>query len=114
MTPRVVQQLVDEVEEEYSFNRVLPLYMFAWSLAGLGHNRTEPDFESICRRAFDEFTRAHAEVRLVEVPWPIDLALAKPLAPEANLVLDLDLDLDPDSPRSTWLQALVHPDELAS
>lgn len=110
MTPDDVQQLVTEVEEEYTFNRVLPLYMFAWSLAGMGHDRAEPDFDRTCREAFEEFRRGHDDLMLVEVPWPIDLTMAKPLPPESDLVLDLD----PDSQRSSWLQALVHPGELAA
>jgi hypothetical protein len=110
MNSQAAQHLLEEVEEEYSFHRVLPLYMFAWSLAGLGHDRTDPAFERICREAYDHFVQTHAGVQLVEVPWPIDLTFAKPLPAETSLVLDLD----PESPRETWLQALVHPDELAA
>jgi hypothetical protein len=110
MTSTAVEHLLEEVEEEYAFNGVLPLYMFAWSLAGLGHDRSEPDFSDLCRDAFRQFLDHHPETRLVEVPWPIDVERAKPLAPD----VDLRLDLDPGTPPSTWLQALVSSDRVAS
>jgi hypothetical protein len=37
------------------------------------------------------------------VPWPIDLAHARPAAPDTPI----DLDLDPDAPVDTPLLALV-------
>ena len=104
----IVDRLLAEVEEEYAFDRVLPTYMFAWSLAGLGHDRGQPDFRRTCLEAFDAFVRAHPELRRVEVPWPIDLARARLLAENSSV----DLDLDPDAAPSIWVRALVHPDEL--
>jgi hypothetical protein len=103
MTSTAVEHLLEEVEEEYAFNGVLPLYMFAWSLAGLGHDRSETDFADLCRVAYRRFLDHHPEARLVELPWPIDVERAKPLAADA----DVRLDLDPEAPPSTWLQALV-------
>lgn len=103
MTSAVVEHLVAEAEEEYAFNGVLPLYMFAWSLAGLGHDRSESGFEELCQEAYWQFTDKHPEARLVELPWPIDVGRAKPMGSDA----DLQLDLDPDAPPSTWLQALI-------
>jgi len=103
-----VDRLLAEVEEEYAFDRLLPTYMFAWSLAGLGHDRSQPDFLRTCLEAFDAFGRAHPELRRVEVPWPIDLTRARPLAEASPVVLDLN----PDSSPSIWVQALVHPDQL--
>ena len=109
MTSTTVGHLLEELEEEYTFNGVLPLYMFAWSLAGLGHDRSESDFAQLCRDAYREFVDRHPEARLVELPWPIDVARAKPVAADSAV----SLDLDPDTPPSTWLQALVHPDNVA-
>lgn len=108
MTSTVVEHLVAEVEEEYAFDGVLPLYMFAWSLAGLGHNRSESGFEELCRDAYRQFTDQHPEARLVQVPWPIDIARAEPVGPDT----DVRLDLDPDAPPSTWLQALIRSDRV--
>jgi hypothetical protein len=110
MTPETVDALLAEVEEEYEFDRVLPLYMFAWSLAGLKHTRSDPGFQDTCRAAYDRFVRAHPDLRLVQVPWPIDLAQAAPLPADT----EIDLDLDPNSAPPVVLQALVHPDELAA
>lgn len=104
----IVDRLLAEVEEEYAFDRVLPTYMFAWSLAGLGHDRRQPDFRLTCVEAFDAFVRKHPQLRLVEVPWPIDLTRARPLGAGSAVVLDLD----PDSKPSVWVQALAHPDRL--
>ena len=108
MTPADVEALLAEVEEEYAFARVLPLYQFAWSLAGMQHDRDEPGFDETCRMAFDRFVDAHPDVRLVQVPWPIDLSRAEVLA--ADTVIDLDLD--PHASHPVLLQALVHPGEL--
>lgn len=110
MTSTTVEHLVEEVEEEYAFNGVLPLYMFGWSLAGLGHDRSESGFDDLCRVAYQQFRERHPEARLVELPWPIDAARAKPVAADA----DLRLDLDADAPTSTWLQALVQSDSVTA
>ena len=110
MTPSFVEELVTEVEEEYAFDRVLPLYMFGWSLAGLKHDRGEPDFEQTCRDAYDLFRQKHTGLLLVQVPWPIDVSRATALDPS----VEIDLDLDPNGPAVASLQALVHPDELAA
>jgi hypothetical protein len=109
MTSTVVEHLVAEVEEEYAFDGVLPLYMFAWSLAGLGHDRSESGFDKLCRVAYRQFIHQHPEARLVELPWPIDIARAKPVDSGA----DLQLDMDPNAQPSTWLQALIRSDPVA-
>lgn len=109
MTPETIDDLVAEMEEEYAFDRVLPLYMFAWSLAGMKHDRGELGFQETCRAAYERFVGAHADLVLIQVPWPIDLVHATPLP--ANTAIDLDLD--PSSAPPVVLQALVHPDHLA-
>ena len=109
-TSPLVDALLAEVEEEYEFDRVLPLYMFAWSLAGLKHPRSDPGFEDTCRAAYDRFVLVHPDLRLVQVPWPIDLTQATSMPADT----EIDLDLDPDSAPRVVLQALVHPDELAA
>jgi hypothetical protein len=109
MTDRpLVDRLLGEVQEEYDFDGVLPLYMFAWSLAGLGMDRSDPEFATTCRQAYDSFVDQHPDLRLVWVPWPIDLAHARPAAPDTPI----DLDLDPDAPVDTPLLALVAPGDL--
>ena len=109
MTPADVEALLAEVEEEYAFARVLPLYQFAWSLAGMQHDRDEPGFHDTCREAFDRFVVTHPDLVLVHVPWPIDSTRAVPLPADTRL----DLDLDPHHEPPVLLQALIHPDELA-
>jgi hypothetical protein len=109
MTDRpLVDRLLDEVQEEYDFDGVLPLYMFAWSLAGLGMDRSDPEFATTCRQAYDTFVERHPDLQLVWVPWPIDLAHARPAAPDTPI----DLDLDPEAPADTQLLALVAPGNL--
>ena len=106
----IVDRLLAEVEEEYAFDRVLPTYMFAWSLAGLGLDRSHPDFGRMCLEAFELFAHVHPELYRVEVPWPIEIRRARPLSQDSPILLDLDAE----TPPSTWVQALVHPDELRS
>jgi hypothetical protein len=66
MTDRpLVDRLLDEAQEEHDFDRVLPLYMFAWSLAGLGMDRSDPEFATTCRQAYDTFVERHPDLRLV-------------------------------------------------
>ena len=101
----LVDQLLVEVEEEHDFDGVLPLYMFAWSLAGLGMDRSDPGFVDTCRQAYERFVAEHPDVRLVWVPWPIDLAAAR----LADVDTPIDLDGDPDAPADTPLLALVDP-----
>ena len=103
--PSLVDRLLDEVQEEYDFDGVLPLYMFAWSLAGLGVHRSDPEFDVICRRAYDSFVAQHPHLRLVWVPWPTDTSAAREVDPGTPI----DLDADPDAPVDTPLLALVAP-----
>lgn len=108
MTDRLlVDRLLDEVQEEYDFDGVLPLYMFGWSLAGLGMDRSDPEFVTTCRRAYDAFVEQHRDLRLVWVPWPIDLAHARPAAGDTPI----DLDADPEASVDTPLLALVAPED---
>lgn len=108
MTPADVEALLAEVEEEYAFARVLPLYQFAWSLAGMQHDRDEPGFDETCHEALDRFIVAHPDLMLMQVPWPIDPSRATPLPAST----ELDLDIDPDQAPPVFLQALIHPDVL--
>lgn len=109
MTDRpLVDRLLDEVQEEYDFDGVLPLYMFAWSLAGLGLDRSDPEFADTCRNAYDTFVERHPDLRLAWVPWPLDTARARGAEPGTPI----DLDGDPDAPADTPLLALVAPGDL--
>jgi hypothetical protein len=109
MTDRpLVDRLLDEVQEEYDVDGVLPLYMFAWSLAGLGMDRSHPEFISTCRKAYDAFIEQHPDLQLVWVPWPIDVGSAR-MADDGT---PINLDGDPDAPAHTPLLALVAPDGL--
>jgi hypothetical protein len=97
MTDRpLVNRLLDEVQEEYDFDGVLPLYMFAWSLAGLGMDRSHSEFISTCRKAYDALQRA----------------APRPPARVADDGTPINLDGDPDAPADTPLLALVAPDGL--
>lgn len=104
----LVDRLLDEVQEEYDFDGAMPLYMFAWSLAGLGLDRSDPEFAGICRRAYDAFVERHPDLQLVWVPWPIDVGMARVVDPGTPI----DLDGDPDTPVDTPLMALVAPGDL--
>ena len=104
----LVNQLLAEVQEEYDFDGVLPLYMFAWSLAGLGMDRSNPEFTSTCRKAYDTFVERHPDLVLVWVRWPIDTAVAR-VAEPGTLI---ELDGDPDAPADTPLLALMAPGDL--
>jgi hypothetical protein len=107
MTDRpLVDRLLDEVQEEYDFDGVLPLYMFAWSLAGLGMDRSHPEFTSTCRKAYDAFIEQYPDLQLVWVPWPIDVGSAR-MADDGT---PINLDGDPDAPADAPLLALVAPD----
>ncbi|WP_191280684.1 hypothetical protein [Nocardioides flavus (ex Wang et al. 2016)] len=98
-----MDRLLDEVQEEYDFDGVLPLYMFAWSLAGLGLDRSDPAFAGICRKAYDTFVERHPDLQLVWVPWPIDTATARAAEPGTPI----ELDGDPEAPANRPLLALV-------
>jgi hypothetical protein len=119
-----VDRLLDEVQEEHAFDGVpptvlddleetfedegiLPLYQVAWTMSG-SVSRDDERFEALCRIAYDTFLQHHPDLRLVWVPWPIDLAQARPAAPDTPI----DLDLDPDASVDTPLLALVAPEDL--
>ena len=106
----LVERLLDEVQEEYDFDHVLPLYVFAWSLAGMGVNRSDPEFKVVCRRAYDTFVERHPDLRLMWVPWPIDTSKARAVEPGTPI----DLDADPEASVDTPLLALVTPDDYPS
>lgn len=101
-------RLLDEVQEEYDFDHVLPLYLFAWSLVGLGMDRSDSAFTNLCRSAFTTFVERHPDLVLVWVNWPIDIGTAR--AAEAGT--SIELDADPEAPTDTPLLALVAPDLL--
>lgn len=103
-----VDALLAEVEEEFAFDEVLALYVFAWSLAGLGADRSDPGFTDTCREAYDIFRARHPELVLVWVPWPVDVSQATVADPDTLV----DLDLDPEAPADVRLLALVAPHRL--
>lgn len=94
----LVNRLLDEVQEEFDFDHVLPLYMFAWSLAGLGMDRSHPEFVATCEAAYAAFTARHPELALVWVPWPIDLDAARAAEPGTTIELDGDANASVDTP----------------
>ena len=104
----LVDRLLGEVQEEYDFDHVLPLYMFAWSLAGLGVDRSDPAFTKVCRSAYTTFVERHPQLVLVWVKWPIDPGTAR----VAEAGTSIELDADPEAPTDTPLLALVAPDLL--
>jgi hypothetical protein len=104
---RVPPTVMDDLEETFEDEGMLPLYQVAWTMSG-SVSRDDERFEALCREAYDVFIERHPDLQLVWVPWPIDLAHARPAAPETPI----DLDADPDSPADTQLLALVAPDDL--
>ena len=102
----LVSRLLDEVQEEFDFDRVLPLYMFAWTLAGFGMDRSDPEFVTTCEAAYTAFMGRHPDLALVWVPWPIDLTRYRPVEPGTAI------ELDADAPVNTSLLVLVAPEDL--
>jgi hypothetical protein len=104
---RVPPSVLDDLEETFEEEGLLPLYQVAWTMSG-SVSRDDERFEALCREAYDTFVDRHPDLRLVWVPWPIDVAHARPAAPDTPI----DLDLDPEAPADTPLLALVAPDHL--
>ena len=101
---RVPSGVLEDLEEILDAEGLLPLYQVAWTLSG-SVDRDDDRFVGLCREVFDSFCARHPDLRLVWVPWPIDVAQARPVAPGTAI----DLDLDPDAPADTPLLALVDP-----
>jgi hypothetical protein len=104
---RVPPTVLDDLEETFEDEGMLPLYQVAWTMSG-SVSRDDERFEALCREAYDTFVERHPDLQLVWVPWPIDLAHARPAAPDTPI----DLDLDPEAPADTQLLALVAPGNL--
>jgi hypothetical protein len=100
--PEHVAALVAEVEEAFEAAGYVGLYEFSWSLRGLLPGLEEQEVMSTSREAFERFVKAH-EVRLVWVPWPVDLDRAVPASSGTPVEFDLDRDAAPE----TRLLALV-------
>ena len=107
MTDRVPPPVLDDLEETFDDEGLLPLYQVAWTMSG-SVSRDDERFEPLCRQAYDIFVERHPDLLLVWVPWPIDVARARPAAPDTPI----DLDLDPNAPVDTPLLALVAPADL--
>jgi hypothetical protein len=101
---RVPPTVLADLEETFEDEGMLPLYQVAWTMSG-SVSRDDDRFEALCREAYDVFIERHPGLQLVWVPWPIDLAHARPAAPDTPI----DLDLDPEAPADTLLLALVTP-----
>jgi hypothetical protein len=104
---RVPPTVLADLEETFEDEGMLPLYQVAWTMSG-SVSRDDERFEAVCREAYDTFVERHPDLQLVWVPWPIDLAHARPAAPDTPI----DLDLDPEAPADTQLLALVAPGNL--
>lgn len=100
----VPASVMDDLEEIFEAEGMLPLYQVAWTMSG-SVSREDARFEDRCRQAYDAFVAMHADLELVWVPWPIDLRAARPTDPGTPI----DLDLDPEAPADTELLALVDP-----
>lgn len=101
---QVPASVMDDLEEIFDAEGMLPLYQVAWTISG-SVSRSDRLFEDRRRQAYDAFVVMHADLRLVWVPWPIDLGAARPADPGTPI----DLDLDPEAPADTQLLALVDP-----
>ena len=100
MSSAAVQQLLDEMEEEYTNFGYVALYQLGWQLNDGTRSRAEKD--ALAQEAYDRFTARHA-TRVVWSLWPIDLAAASPVEPGTPL----EFDMDPDGPLDEPLQVLV-------
>lgn len=108
-TERVPPTVLEDLEEIFEAEGILPLYQVAWTMSG-SVSRDDDRFDALCREAFDIFRSHHPDLQIVWVPWPIDLAQSRPAAPD----IPLDLDLDPEVPADTPLLALVALGDLPS
>ena len=100
MSAAIVAHLLDEMEEYYGAFDHYPLYILGWELND--NQRTPEQKYELARQAYDEFVSRH-QTKIVWVPWPLDLAKARPCEPGAPL----DFDLDPEGPADVVLQVLV-------
>jgi hypothetical protein len=100
MSAEIIAHLLDEMEEYYGAFDYFPLYQLGWHLND--RPRTAKEKHDLALQAFDEFASRH-QIKVVWVPWPTDLELARPLEPGTPL----DFDLDPDSPTDELMQVLV-------
>lgn len=101
---RVPPQVLEDLEEIFDAEGMLPLYQVAWTLSG-SMSRDDDHFIERCRDVYEAFGDRHPGLRLMWTQWPIDLAEAKLAEPGTAI----DLDLDPDAPVDTPLLVLVPP-----
>jgi hypothetical protein len=106
VSAEIVAHLLDEMEEYYGAFDHYPLYLLGWELND--QKRTAEQKHQLARQAYEEFTSRHT-TKIVWVPWPLDLAQARPFEPGTPL----DFDLDPEGPADVLLQVLV-PDQAVS
>lgn len=103
----VLPLVLEDLEEIFESEGMLPLYQVAWTMSG-SVSRDDDRFDGLCREVFETFRNRHPDLQLVWVPWPIDVSQARPVANGTAI----DLDLDPDAPTDTPLLALVDPSIL--
>lgn len=103
----VLPLVLEDLHEIFESEGMLPLYQVAWTMSG-SVSRDDDRFDGLCREVFEIFCSRHPDLRLVWVPWPIDVSQAQPVDPGTAI----DLDLDPDAPTDTPLLALVDPSIL--
>lgn len=100
---RAFEELLDGIEESLEEDNVYGLYLFSWFLSE--YQLTDDQKQAVYDRAYAEINR-RLPLRLVWVPWPIDLTEAVDVEPGTPL----DFTLDPDAPVTTKLMALVRTD----
>ena len=106
-TDPMIRSVLDDLEEIYGAEGLLPLYQVAWTVTGW-LSRDDPRFGDTCSVVFDSFRGRHPDLHLVWVPWPIDVTQAR----AAETGTDIDLDLDPEASVDTPLLALMDPSDL--
>jgi hypothetical protein len=93
---RVPPEVIDDLEEIFDSEGLLPLYQVSWTTSGFV-SRDDDRFDALCREAFETFQNRHPDLQVVWVRWPIDVSQARPVDPATAI----DLDLDPDAPTDT-------------
>jgi hypothetical protein len=109
VTSDAVNAVLEDLEETFEDEGILPLYQVGWSMSGRVP-RTDPSFDAECQTAFDAFRARHPELVLATMRWPLDLSRAHPADPEVKV----ELDLDPEAPADVELLVLMGPNDLPS
>ena len=108
MNTELLEFLLPDLDEEYSTGGFLALYEVSWNLAGLGLERSDPNFAPLAREAYVRFRAEHPDLVLARGSWPDLLGSATRVQED----VDVDLDFDTTSGHDKPMFILAHPDDL--